>query len=181
MTYPRAQLILLETPLWFCLKAHPKREHLAAAALRCQWGITCFCPRLRFRKVTRRGTIWFVEAMFPGYLFARFVYAHQHRAIEHASGVQSIVQFGDQVAAVDTDTIAFLQQSAGEQELVTIQPEIRVGQSVQVTDGPLRGLEALVVQLLPARERVRVLLEFLGRPVAMEVPLPKVLGIRQNT
>jgi len=179
MTYPRAQLISLETPLWFCLKAQPKREHLAAAGLRRQWGVCSFCPRLRFRKITRRGTIWFVEAMFPGYLFARFVYAHQHRCVEHASGIQSIVQFGDQIAAVDAETIAFLQQNAGEQEMITIDPEIKVGQSVKVTEGPLRGLEALVVQLLPAKERVRVLLEFLGRPVAMDVPLPKVLAVRE--
>ena len=35
--------------------------------------------------------------------------------------------------------------------------------------GPLQGLEVLVAHLLPASERVRVLLEFLGRSVQMEV------------
>jgi hypothetical protein len=33
----------------------------------------------------------------------------------------------------------------------------------------------LVTQLLPARERIRVLLEFLGRSLEMEVPAGKVL------
>jgi len=33
----------------------------------------------------------------------------------------------------------------------------------------LQGLEVLVTQLLPASERVRVLLEFLGRSLQMEV------------
>jgi hypothetical protein len=32
-----------------------------------------------------------------------------------------------------------------------------------------------VTQLLPAKERIRVLLEFLGRPLEMEIPTTKVL------
>jgi hypothetical protein len=40
---------------------------------------------------------------------------------------------------------------------------------VQIAHGPLQGLEVLVTQLLPASERVRVLLEFLGRSLQMEV------------
>lgn len=180
MTYARAELALLETPLWFCLKAHPKREHLAAAGLRRQWGVPCFSPRLRFRKMTRRGAVWFVEAMFPGYLFAQFVYSEGHRHIEHAPGVQSLVQFGDQVAAVDSATIEFLQKSAGEQEIVTVDPAINVGDPVRLTEGPFQGLEALVVEVLPAKERVRVLLEFLGRSVTTEVSTPKVLAIKPN-
>src|SRR6266566_5595998 len=82
VTQSSALLALLDEPIWFCLKAQPKREHLAAIALRRQFGIECFSPRLRFRKMTNRGPVWFVEAMFPGYLFAKFVYSKQHRAVE---------------------------------------------------------------------------------------------------
>jgi hypothetical protein len=32
--------------------------------------------------------------MFPGYLFAEFLYSSMHRAVEHASGVHGIVHFG---------------------------------------------------------------------------------------
>jgi len=51
-------------PFWFCLKAQPKREHLVASGLRKQFRIVCFAPRLRLRKLTRRGPVWFVEAMW---------------------------------------------------------------------------------------------------------------------
>jgi len=63
---------------WFCLKAQPKREHLAAAGLRKQFSIVCFAPRLRARKLTRRGAVWFVEAMFPGYFFAQLSVARSN-------------------------------------------------------------------------------------------------------
>jgi hypothetical protein len=33
----------------------------------------------------------------------------------------------------------------------------------------------VITQLLPAKERIRVLLEFLGRSLEMEVPAEKVL------
>src|SRR5438874_2424937 len=154
---------------WFCLKAQSKREHIAAEGLRKQFSIVCFAPRLRARKLTTRGAVWFVEAMFPGYFFAQFDYMTQRRAVEHAPGVRGLVQFGDRLATIAAVTIEGLRKSMEANETVTIEPEIKVGQEVQIAQGPLQGLEVLVTQLLPASERDRVLLEFLGRSVQMEV------------
>ena len=177
MTYSLPQLAQTETALWFCLRTQPKHEHLAATALRRRLEITCFSPRLRFRRATRRGAVWFVEAMFPGYLFAEFVYSRQHRQVEYSPGIQGVVRFGDQVAALDSSTIANLRQTADEEEIVTFNPEIQVGQAVRIAEGPFQGLEALVTHLLPAKERIRVLLDFLGRSLETEVPMPKVLPL----
>ena len=177
MTHSRAQLALSDEPLWFCLRTQPKHEHLAAIALRRQAHIRCFSPRLRYPKATRRGRVWFVEAMFPGYMFAEFVYPLQHRRVEHSPGIHGIVHFGDYLATLDPQTMATLQERTGEAEVVTIDPEIKVGQSVRIAEGPFQGLEVLVTRLLPARERVKVLLEFLGRPVETEISTPKILPI----
>jgi transcriptional antiterminator RfaH len=177
MTYSLPQLAQIETALWFCVRTQPKHEHLAATALRRQLEITCFSPRLRFRRATRRGAVWFVEAMFPGYLFAEFVYSRQHRQVEYSPGIQGFVRFGDQVAALDSSTIANLRQTADEEEIVIFNPEIQIGQAVRIAEGPFQGLEALVTHLLPAKERIRVLLEFLGRSLETEVPAPKVLPL----
>ncbi len=174
-----AHLATVSDPLWFCLKAQPKREHLVAAGLRKQLGIPCFSPRLRFRRATRRGAIWFVEAMFPGYIFAEFVYTDRHRAVEYSAGVQYIVRFGEQVATIPAEAIATLGEKAGEDEIVTIDSEVEVGQAVQIVEGPLHGFDALVTQVLPAKERVRVLLEFLGRPVETELSAPRVLSAQK--
>lgn len=178
MTHSRAQLALSDLPLWFCLRTQPKQERLAATTLRRQLEIPCFSPHLRFRRATRRGAVWFVEAMFPGYLFAQFVYPTHHRRVQHSSGIQGIVHFGDYVATLDPEVVAALQERAGKEEIVTIDPEIRVGQSVKIAEGPFQGLEVLVTRLLPARERIRVLLEFLGRSVETEISTPKVVPSR---
>src|SRR5207249_10547105 len=100
MTVDSSDCAKPEEPFWFCLKAQPKREHLVASGLRKQFGIVCFAPRLRLRKLTRRGAVRFVEAMFPGYFFAQFDHVTERLRVEHADGVRGLVQFGDQLATI---------------------------------------------------------------------------------
>jgi transcription antitermination factor NusG len=64
----------------------------------------------------------------------------------------------------------------GAEEVVTIDSSIKIGDAVEIIEGPFRGLEVLVTQVLPAKERVRVLFEFLGRSIEMEIPTAKVLA-----
>ena len=65
---------------WYCVQVGPKREHIAAANLQVEEGVEVFCPRIRYRKKTRRGVIWFVEAMFPCLLYTSplFPYRSSH-------------------------------------------------------------------------------------------------------
>ena len=176
VTQSSASLALVPEPVWFCLKTQPKREHLAATALRRQFGVECFSPRLRFRKMTQRGPVWFVEAMFPGYLFAKFVYSTQHRAVESSHGIRGIVHFGDRLATLPENIVAALQSRVGEEEIVTLDCSLKVGQSVEIIEGPFQGLEVVVTHLLPAKNRIRVLFEFLGRSMQMEISTAKVLA-----
>jgi transcriptional antiterminator RfaH len=114
--------------------------------------------------------------MFPGYLFTKFVYSKQHRAVEASHGIRGIVHFGDHLATLPESIVAGLQSSVGAEEVVTIDSSIKIGQAVQIIDGPFRGLEVVVTQLLPAKERLRVLFDFLGRSIEMEVSTTKVLA-----
>ena len=132
------------------------------------------------RKLTRRGPVWFVEAMFPGYFFAQFDYVTERRRVEHAPGVRGLVQFGDRLATIDSSIIDALRQRMEADELVTLDPELKVGQEVQIAHGPLRGIDVLVTQVLPASERVRVLLEFLGRSLPMELPKGTLIQPRSS-
>ena len=176
VTQSSASLALVPEPVWFCLKTQPKREHLAATALRRQFGVECFSPRLRFRRMTQRGPVWFVEAMFPGYLFAKFAYSTQHRAVENSHGIRGIVRFGDLLATLPENIITALQSRVGSEEIVTLDCSIKIGQSVEIVEGPFQGLEVVVTHLIPAKDRIRVLFDFLGRSVEMEVSTAEVLA-----
>ena len=174
MTMSSSLSALGDNPMWFCLRAEAKREHLAATTLRRRFGIECLSPRLRFRKLTRRGPVWFVEAMFPGYVFAKFAYSTLHRAVASSHGVRGILRFGNRLATVPENAVMALQAKGGAEEIVTVDLSLKIGQPVQFIEGPFEGLEVVITQLLPARERIRVLLEFLGRSMEMEVPAGKV-------
>jgi transcription antitermination factor NusG len=126
--------------------------------------------------MTQRGPVWFVEAMFPGYLFAKFVYSTQRRAVENSHGIQGIVHFGDQLATLPEHVVSALQSRVGLEEIVTIDCSMNVGQSVQIIQGPFQGLQAVVTHLLPAKDRIRVLFDFLGRSMEMELSMTKVIA-----
>ena len=47
--------------------------------------------------------------------------------------------------------------------------------TVKVVEGAFSGLEAVVTQVVPARERVKILMDFLGRKVEAELEHDSVL------
>jgi len=147
---------------WFCLRARAKREHIAAACLRQISEVEVFCPRVRFRKSTKRGAVWFIESMFPGYLFARFDYRTLHRQIKQRPGVSGFVQFGERLALLPDALISEIIAYTGTDEIVETNCALEPGQEVEITRGPLQGLKALVTRLNTARERVEILIEWMG-------------------
>lgn len=160
---------------WFCLKAQTKREHIAADHVRQISGATVFLPRVRFQRKTVRGLAWFTEALFPGYVFARFDFQQQFRQVNHAAGVRGVVHFGDRWPTVPDEAIAELQLAIGTESVCTIAEPLAAGEEVEVAAGAFRGLKAVVARVMPARERVLVLLDFLGRQTSVEVASADVI------
>jgi transcription antitermination factor NusG len=165
---------------WFCLRAQPKREHIAAACLRQITNVEVFCPRLRFRKVTSRGPVWFIEAMFPGYLFARFDYVNCNRLIRQSPGVSGFVQFGERLALLPVALINDIKRQTAGDEVVEINPALEPGHTVQVARGPFTGLEAVVSRLIPARDRVEILIEWMGRNLYAEANADDLLPLVES-
>jgi len=164
--------------LWFCLKSQPKHEHIAASHLAAsrqgQAGAVAevFLPRIRFKRATRQGTVWVTEALFPGYLFARFDWQSALRQVQHSRGVRGVVHFGERWPAIPDAVIHELQQAVGATGLHTIPENLKPGDEVEITEGAMRGLRAVVAhrKVLPGRERIAVLMEFLGRQTMIELP-----------
>jgi transcriptional antiterminator RfaH len=160
---------------WFCFRCQPKHEHIAATHLRKVNDVQVFLPRIRFKRATRQGTVWVTEALFPGYLFARFNWQASLRQVQYASGVRGIVHFGKHWPVISEKTIEQLQQTIGATELHTISPEFLPGDTVHIADGTLRGLRAIVSQVMPNRERIAVLMEFLGQQTMVELTVSSII------
>ena len=160
---------------WICVRTLRKSEHIAAASLRQLNGVDAFCPRLRYRKKTRRGVVWFTDAMFPCYIFVYCDVTSSLSAVRYARGVAGLVDFAGKIPVIPNEQLDALKNLIGEEEVCQIDETVGVGDTVEVTEGPLMGLSAVVTKVLPAKERVYLLLEFLGQEREVEVPLGSVL------
>jgi transcriptional antiterminator RfaH len=162
--------------LWLCLRSQPKHEHIAAAHLRRMVeGIEVFCPRLRIRRRTRRGVAWFVQAVFPGYLFARFDPKESMLLVKAVPGVKTVVRFGERMPSIPPDVIAGLRAHFDQDEFHEVLEEIQPGDEVTIAGGPFHGLTAAVLNVRSATGRVQVLLEMLGRCTPVELSRQQVV------
>ena len=164
---------------WFCVRTHPKHEHIAAGHLRQDTAVEVFLPRVRFRRATRLGPAWTTEALFQNYLFARFDLETSLRRVQHGRAVRGVVHFGSRWPVIPDSVIEELRIAMGESDLRVISDDLQPGETVQIAAGPFSGLEAVVTRLMPGPQRVAVLLEFLGRQTVVELSRSQVIG-REN-
>ncbi len=153
---------------WYVIHSLPLKERPAAAALHERLGLTVYLPEVpqRFRGVLQPAPL------FPRYLFIR---ANLDQvalsAINATPGVLRLVSFDERPQPVPAAVIRGLYQrvealnDVGGLPPHTFQP----GEAVRLTGGPLCGLEAVFVGPPAPSERVRILLEFMGRLNEVEV------------
>lgn len=165
---------------WQVIRSCPKSEHLAAAALQRMDGVEAYCPRLSIRKITRRGPVHFVEALFPGYLFSRFAMETRSRAVEATPRVTGILRFGAVTPSLPEEMIAQLREIFPDTEPRVMNPAAtpRVGETVEIMTGALAGFNALVTRLLPGSDRARILLEWMGSQRVVDLPSQAIRGAK---
>ncbi|HEV2392308.1 MAG TPA: transcription termination/antitermination NusG family protein [Verrucomicrobiae bacterium] len=156
-------------PAWYCARTQPKHEHIAAGNVRARLGLDVFHPRLRMERATRRGVVRVVEPLFPGYIFVRCSLAERVDEIRYVSGVSSLVHFGLKIPSVPEHVIEELRQCFESDEPMAVEERLAPGTEVTVAEGALLGSRGVVVRVLPARQRVQILLDFLGRTTLTEV------------
>ena len=158
-----------ETSSWYCLRTQTKHEHIAAAHLKTECGIEVYLPRIRFKRLTRKGMAWFTEALFPGYLFARFDCFSRARQVQHSRCVRGIVRFGAHFPTVPIRVIEELKSTVAADEMHVISEDLSSGEIVTIGGGSFHGLKAVVTRVMPAQQRIAVLLDFLGRQTTVEL------------
>ncbi|MBC7365566.1 MAG: hypothetical protein H7343_01945 [Undibacterium sp.] len=161
---------------WFCLRGAGRREHLAALNLARRAEVEAFAPRIRVRRESKTGGVAVTtEALFPGYLFARFRYPDQVRRVMSTSGVLGLVAFGGPPPRLDDSTIAHLRHHA-EPAVAAISPVFEAGDWVRVAGGCFRGTEGRVREFEAGHDRVCVLLSLLGHNVEISLPADQLIS-----
>jgi transcriptional antiterminator RfaH len=162
---------------WFSIHTAPRQENKVAQVLQRELELEVFAPRIRFRRMRSGKPHWTTEALFPGYLFARFDYFERRRQINALPGVTNIVHFGERPAPIADPVMAELRALVHDGETIEVAADPQPGSEIVISAGPMAGLRALVTRVLPARQRIAILLELLGGPREVEIERDRVLPV----
>jgi transcriptional antiterminator RfaH len=159
---------------WYAVNALPCQEMRADENLRRQ-GFYTWLPQYRRTRKHARRVDNVLAPLFPGYLFVRFDPAVERwRSINGTFGVIRLLCNGDTPLAVPDGLVEEIMQRRDESGLVLLPTRrLAVGNAVKVAFGSFAQLEGLV-QEMPGRDRVIVLLNLLGRKVRASVPLTEL-------
>lgn len=160
---------------WYVTRTQTKRERLAALQIRQRLGCDVFAPRIRYKKKTRQGMRIFSEALFPGYVFVKCDLSRDLRHLQAVQGVTGLVRFGHRYPFVPDALIEDLRVEVVGDDVEQPDPVIEVGHRVVVVDGPLKNLVAIVTEIIRPGERVRILLDFLGREAEVSISAGDVI------
>ena len=155
---------------WYVCQTKPRQEALAVNKLEEQ-GYQVYLPMLSVWERKKGAWLRTEQVMFPRYSFVCCGREGQSLApIRSTPGVTGLVRFGAEPATLDAESLEKISQIA-EQHAIGLLAEpapFRVGASVKVADGPLKGLDGIVSEV--AAERVIVLLRLLGREKNVALP-----------
>jgi transcriptional antiterminator NusG len=157
-------------PLWYALYTRSHCEQLVHDQLAVK-GFHLFFPKIGAwsQRAGKRHLI--TVPMFPSYLFLRHaIDKTSYIDIRKARGLVRILgERWDRLSLVPDAEIEAIQTVLAACVPVLPHPYLREGQRVRITQGPLRGVEGILVQRKPAKGLLILSVDLLQRSVAVEI------------
>lgn len=109
-----------------------------------------------------------MQPLFPGYIFIIIDLAkHRWRSVNGTFGVASLIMGAEQPSAVPPGVVEALIASCESSGAVRVDDSLEIGQKVRILSGPFAETLCRLADL-DERGRVRVLLEIMGKEVAIQ-------------
>jgi transcriptional antiterminator NusG len=163
---------------WFALVTRPRHEKAVALALNGK-GLETFLPLVQRHHQYARRSRHFDVPLFPGYLFCRFHISHRLPVIT-TPGVVQIVGAGASPIPINDVEIASLQIATRERIPAHPHPFLREGERVAITEGPLAGMEGIVVTEKDPL-RIVVSIDLLQRSVLLEIAADRISALSHDS
>lgn len=156
--------------LWFVVQTQVNSEAKASRNLLRQ-GFNVYLPRYLKRRSHARKIEQVAAPLFPRYMFVQIDMATQRwRSIQSTFGVSHLVLNGSEPASVTDGVIATLKAREDDRGLIRLDRSTRfaVGDKVRVLAGAFVDSLGLF-EGLGDRDRIAILLDFLGRKVRVSL------------
>jgi transcription antitermination factor NusG len=162
-------------PRWYALSVKHQHERRAEIALGSK-GFEALAPTYRARRQWSDRAKSLDLPLFSGYVFCRFDFAVRIAVLD-TPGIARIVGFGNGPAPVADEEIAAIKVAMASGLAVRPWPHLKPGDRVRIEDGPLRGVEGI---LLKEKVSLRLVLgvELLQRSIAVELEPESIVPLR---
>jgi len=140
---------------WFVLNTKPKKE-FQVEKIFTEAGFEIYIPKYLREKNVR--------PFFPGYEFIIFDHPAQFQLVKFTRGVKKIVGPSDGPTPIPESVILSIKarEINGLIELEKHGEEPKVGDMIEVAEGPLQGLKGIFKKEIGDKERVMILLNFVS-------------------
>jgi transcription antitermination factor NusG len=159
---------------WYAVYTRTRHEKCVAEHCK-QRGITAFLPLYQVQRQWKQRRAEVVLPLFPSYIFVHIALKDRVRVLG-LPGIVSLVSFNHVPAVVPESQIESLKRAV---ILGRAEPHIYLqsGRRVRVTNGPLIGLECILVEI---KNRVQVIVSFhwMARSVAISLDATDVETLR---
>ena len=124
-----------------------------------------YLPKITTKKINSNPK---VEVLFPGYIFVNASFEN-YSVLKYTKGIKNIIKFGDNISYLSSEEIEAMKKVEETSKIDPVVSQIQIGQDVMITKGSLAG-SIVKVCSLPSKERVGVLLSFLGSVRRVTIP-----------
>lgn len=146
---------------WFVVMTKPGKQEDVVKRLSGA-GFDVFDPKLNQYSLKRSQYV--IRVLFPMYTFVKLDIEKDHRLIGYTRGVLRILGIGGVPHPINDDIVLRIKNSCDENGVINAkytEEEIKKGDKVRITSGPMEGIEAVVSGLYSDQQRVEILMDLL--------------------
>jgi len=151
---------------WFAVRVKPQAEQIVAKIARHK-GFEEFLPLYKTRRRWSDRFKWVDLPLFPGYVFCRLK-EESRLPILTIPGVLHFVGIGKIPVPIEDAEVAAIQTAIQSGLCAEPWPFMDIGQRVVIEEGPLTGVEGLLIEVRN-KQRIVVSVSLLKRSLAVEI------------
>jgi len=153
---------------WYVIRTKAGDEARAKTNLFNQ-EIEIFLPLFKSHYLRGGKMVRVIKPLFPNYLFARLDPELHYARVKWTRGVSRILGNREGPVPISGVVVQTIRSRLGEDNLVELEEEMKEGDVVQVTSGPLKDLLGVFQKRMSGKDRVRILLNLIGVDVPVQI------------
>ena len=110
-----------------------------------------------------------IKPLFTNYLFARLDLDLHYYRVKWTRGVNRILSSGNEPIPISDKIVQAIKERSGKDNLVKLEEEVKDGDLVQITSGPLKSLRGIFQKMMSSKGRVKILLSLIGVDVPVQI------------